>query len=536
MQNKLKFLQSKLRRTAIALASVITYGVAHAQTVAPGTPTFEIESLRDLPQHHPERGELTPEEVEGVEALHKNVPLDRHLSIFVSDEETMDQIKFSEVMDQLVRQSHDPLLTKEILFHQWWDTAGEGAGLGLGPHCDDNGAPETTHNMSQFNHFPYRCPRKEATEALSDPFTNEIKSNIKAYSAIAYSNRFDLVSPSNNDCGEYRIVFARNSGRVPPPPPPANGNLLNRNLIIFEARVPNPAPHQGIKGCRPILDFWHSLSEKSMTAVDRGKKLHDFYLKGLPEHHVDPIVSIAHYTFGSGQIRTNQFMDAPNSSPTFDWTLREFKTFRTNGTLVIIPDSVKSNPGNNLFLATSTDVRIGALNQTLRAQMKKILGDGKLSDVNTIAFSTSGHGINSFESDEKENEFGDILAAYAPGNVENTQLKKNIQDSLTLLGSSVTPLNVIKRVRTQTCAGCHKYSNGDTDLGGGAKWPDKDTPTHTMLFTQESEVEADQVAAVSGTGKRYAISKAVECFLDAREVFMRKALSLPKTSEDHCPH
>jgi hypothetical protein len=66
-----------------------------------------------------------------------------------------------------------------------------------------------------------------------------------------------------------------------------------------------PAPHQGIKGCRPILDFWHGLSEKSLTAVERGKKLHDFYLKGLPDHHVDPIVSIAHYTFGSGQIRTN---------------------------------------------------------------------------------------------------------------------------------------------------------------------------------------------------------------------------------------
>ena len=129
--------------------------------------------------------------------------------------------------------------------------------------------------------------------------SNEVDTNPSAYSAIAFSNRFDLVDDAKNptDCGEYRIVFARNSGKL---------DALNRNLVIFEARVANSKPADGLQGCRPILDFWHGLSDPSISAVDRGVKLHDFYLKGLPG--VPAIVNIDHYTFGTGQIRTNQFM------------------------------------------------------------------------------------------------------------------------------------------------------------------------------------------------------------------------------------
>src|ERR1700730_16582223 len=72
------------------------------------------------------------------------------------------------------------------------------------------------------------------------------------------SNRCDLISApkrigntgrtESSDCGEYRIVFARNSGKL---------DGLNRNLIIFEARVPNPEPAAGPRGCREIVEFWH---------------------------------------------------------------------------------------------------------------------------------------------------------------------------------------------------------------------------------------------------------------------------------------
>src|ERR1700743_2718798 len=100
-------------------------------------------------------------------------------------------------------------------------------------------------------------------------------------------------------------------------------------------------------------------------------------MNGPPASNCGPIVDVPHYTLGTGQIRTNQFMlndkDVRLPAPPFDWTLREFKTFINNGTLTIIPDSVKSNPGNALFVAGSTDTRIAALNQDMRAQMKSLL-------------------------------------------------------------------------------------------------------------------------------------------------------------------
>ena len=521
---------------------------AFAQTLSPSSSnaTFKLESLRaNVKQQHPERGVVKLYEVPTIGTNLPNLPLNRYLSIFVSDVDTVNQIKFSEVMDKLVSQSGDALLTKQILFHQWWDAAGQRPGLGLGPHCDDVTAPtpepgiSTFTSVSMLNDFPYRCPRLEQDEAVSDPFTNDVEANPNAYSAIAFSNRFDLVSPPN-DCGEYRIVFARNSGRQ---------DLLNRNLIIFEARVPNPKPSDGLNGCRPILEFWHGLSDTSISAAERGRRLHDFYLNGLPGSNVGPIVDVAHYTFGTGQIRSNQFMlndkDIRLPTPPFDWTLREFKTFLNNGTLSIIPDSVKTNPGNSLFVVGSNDVRIASLNQDIRAQMKNILGaagpGNGVDDVNSIGFQTMGQGVNSFESDESHPDLGDVVAAYtsAPGGKENPVIQSNIKASLTLLQSPLTTLNVANRLRTQTCAGCHEFSNNDNQLGGKAIWPNKtkgDATHPAMPFTQESEKTSDLQSAIVGGGKRYAISLTVECLLDFREVFMKKALGItPASSTDHCP-
>ena len=520
---------------------------ACAQTTAATSPntTFKLQSLRaNAQQHHPERGAVKLNEMHTLGTNLPNLPLNRHLSIFVSDVETVNQIKFSEVMDKLVSQGGDALLTKQILFHQWWDTAGQRPGLGLGPHCDDDTAATPPQDIPAFkslstlNAFPYRCPRLELGEASSDPFTNEVESNPEAYSAIAFSNRFDLVSPPN-DCGEYRIVFARNSGKQDP---------LNRNLIIFEARVPNPKPSDGLDGCRPILEFWHGLSDTSISAAERGHRLHDFYLNGLPASNVGPIVDVAHYALGSGQIRTNQFMlndkDVRLPAPPFDWTLREFKTFPNNGTLSIIPDSVKTNPGNSLFTAGSTDVRIATLNQDIRAQMKNILGGAGpangIDDVNSIGFQTAGQGVNAFESDESTPNLGDIVAAYtAPIGKENPLIQSNIAASLGQLHSPLSTMNVVNRLRTQTCAGCHEFSNNDRQLGGKAFWPDKSAgdATHPpMHFTQESEKTLDLQPAIVGSGKRYAISLTVECLLDFREAFMKKALGImPPTSTNHCP-
>jgi hypothetical protein len=517
-----------------------------------------------------ERGEVQLGQLGVAGASLPKLELHPHLSILVSDVETTSEIKFSEVMDQLVKQGGDSSQTKFSLFHQWWDTAGQqvprpgqGAGLGLGPHCDDESPPQDDPQqggidnfmaLSTRNGFPYRCPRLEALEASSDPFTDE--SAEAGYSAIAFSNRFDLIGadvpdPKRSwrmltpDCGEYRIVFARNSGK---PKDSINNarSRLNRNFIVFEARVPNPEPANGVNGCRPILDFWHGLSDKSISASARGKLLHDFYLNGLPRYNVGPVVDIANYTFGTGQIRTNQQLhnDSPQQEHPFDWTLREFKAVvGSDGRLRIVPDTVKTSPGNALFRSKSVDPRVASLTLNIRAQIGRLLGAAGpakgVGDINSIGFSISGTGENAFEGDEWDGDrvkLGDVSAAFL-GDVNGTpnpKLSKSIQEALTAAGSNLTPTNIVNRIRTQTCAGCHHYSGnphaGPDDLGGGAVWPDKtdgDAEHPRMNFTHVSEREDDLRPAIVGDRSRYAISSAAEVFLKFRKAFMKKALGLP---------
>ena len=107
--------------------------------------------------YHPERGEVLLQDLGfGVAgASRSELKLDPRLSILVTDVETTGQIKFSEVMDQLVKQGGDLSLTKQALFRQWWDSADIAkTGRGLDPHCDDESAPKD--GFSTRNGFPYR--------------------------------------------------------------------------------------------------------------------------------------------------------------------------------------------------------------------------------------------------------------------------------------------------------------------------------------------------------------------------------------------
>jgi hypothetical protein len=229
----------------------------------------------------------------------------------------------------------------------------------------------------------------------------------------------------------------------------------------------------------------------------------------------------------------------------FDWTLREFKTtIGTDGRLRIVPDTVKSTPGNDLFRNGSLDPRVASLTLDIRAQLGKILGAAGPAkggrDINSIGFSLSATFANAFESDEWDGdriELGDISAAFlggVNGTTPNPVLSASIQDALGRAGSMLTPTNVVNRIRTQTCAGCHHYSGKPSDgpaadLGGGAIWPDKapgDGDHPPMDFTHVSERDDDLRPAIVGAGKRYAISSAADTFLVFREAFMKQALGL----------
>jgi hypothetical protein len=562
--------------------------------------------------HAPERGHASPDAFKNAKATKKfNFAFNRHLSILVTDVDTVSEIKFSEVMGQFVKQNKDrggdQWQTREMLFHQWWDTANKKPGLATGPHCDDSPPQDSEQDI-------YRCPRREGNEATNTKVFTDEPDGDNAYSAVAFVNRFDLYSPSKQlsngqveypDCGEYRVIFARNSGKTigaqsgpdgnGGPAPTKTGVLTNRNLISFEARVANPTPRQSASappavGCLPILTFWYSLSDPEMNGKERGKRLREFFLNGKMTGtggSIDPVIDIKNFFFKTGQIRTNQFLantvtNVPAQRPSSygpgipasmtidpnDWTLREFRTFvAADGTLLIVPDTTKSTPATNLFKPGTIDPRLTILTKAIRDQIRDVLGGGTAlgeQDINSIKFATLSVGANAFESDESKQAEGDIVSVYN----NSVLFTAAIQDDLNNVNSNLTPANVIDRIRTQTCAGCHQYSDTqvkvgsntfgfdtETGLGGRAHWPtkacgdvdatcvlpagvfivktaDKHPP---MQFTQVSEMILTPSIADKGKRWRYAISTTVECMLDYREAVIEQALGVSQTIASHCP-
>jgi hypothetical protein len=527
-------------------------------------------------------------------------------------------------MSQLAAQSGDPLFTKEMLFHQWWDTQRQQPGLDLGPHCDD------TPPQDKAKLFHYDCPRLEGNQATSqNVFVQEsvaTGSNLEAYSAIAFSNRYDLLSPAQSagggkikfpDCGEHRIIFARNSGKTTPQSLSTDGKLhegdiFNRNLISFEFRIKNPdsrpenANTKVPSGCLPILRFWYSLSETSSAKV-RGQRLRDFFMNGkmtAPDGQVigqlpTKVVDIRNLSFDAGQIRTNQFLNNVTVRPPVPphdytpgtpgsikvdpnvWILREFRTLSVGNKLLIVPDTTKSNPDFSLFetakIGSPADPRLSFLLNDIKDQAENLLGGAKfdqIGDINAIKYLLTKSVTNAEQSVS-----GSPVPCTAPStcidpkNVDNilsavngnTNFITDIQDDVTAIKapSGITASNIVDRLRTQTCAGCHQFSDtkqgpvgfDDKDgLGGGAHWPtkacgdygpsctlgsflitDKSKSHPPMQFTQVSEAVLVPSASDGDGHWRYAISSTVECMLDFREKFMKAALGMAATSANNCP-
>jgi hypothetical protein len=429
--------------------------------------------------------------------------LDERLSLIVTDKASTSAITFSEVMGKLADDMHVDKLT---LFQRWWDTANEiPDGIldrATNVFCNSETDSNEATGLSKVNGFPYECPRAEGGQRTHNPF----KLDDNGYTAIAFVSRFDLADKhSGRHCGEYRIVFAKNSGFT---------QTKDRNLIIFEALVPNPSPDQPepdkaeaaepgkadqpdpfakLAGCRPIVEFWLMLSNTNMTPHDRGKALRNFFLdglkadsvaSGLPKDDIGPIVQTRHYAGGpaSGQIRTNQFMEGR-------WTLREFKTYGGS----IVPATVKSNPGNDLLSPlTLEDPRKRELENYLVNQalddIRGIRSQGQKDEEEERSVFTFAFGLTTAGLDHL-NSFDSIAESPAQGNVITPveECRRVLREPLcppletrihTELANAESPLsanNIIHRIGTQTCAGCHHYSNGDKELGVDCPtgWPDR---------------------------------------------------------------
>lgn len=484
-----------MRSFFLALAGVMALSACGERGESP---------LARVPSHrvssHPERRGLALLSLGPSQDADGGAPalvLDPRRSLAVTDEAILARFSFEEVMNQLVAQSGVPGLTALRLYQEWWDSQRKKPGLGLGgPHCDDQLLEDGTAGL---NGFSYACPRTEGNQAKENPFTSPAV-NAAAYLPIGLFNRFDLAAQDGSDCGEYRIVFARRSGLTQP---------ASRNLIAFEGVLPNPTPEQGLEGCRPVVLFWAGLSSEPDVAA-RAEALHHFYFEGL--EGFAPVVHLDHLGNGSGsgsatgQVRTNQFMQAL-------WTLREFRVRKhcVEGACVLRfePDTAKANPAGILFSSKKSHPLKDDFAALLASQVSGLLADDPLH------FSLQLE--ERFDSGQSRSSGTDDLYSYQFGKGASP-LRVQLQQQLTLQGSSLTPDQLVARAQTLSCAGCHQLSTG-VSLGGGLSWPNKSS---AFEFVHVSERSTEQ----GPDGPRYGLSEAlVDTFLPSRQRLMEAFLA-----------
>ncbi|MCH9686862.1 MAG: hypothetical protein K0V04_35840 [Deltaproteobacteria bacterium] len=361
-------------------------------------------------------------------------------------------------------------------------------GLGMGQHCDDDvaftGGPG-------INGYPLQCPRAEGGQI----------GNVTEWFPIAAVNRFDLAPQDGSNCGEARLVLA-NSVPIGP----------GRFFTIFEAQVPNPNPECGIDACAPVQEFWANLTNIDDPVV-RGEELEMAFLDGHPDllaAGFPPFVRQQAFTFGTGQVRTNNFDQGP-------WTLREFKAiavkpdikvepidpkegvFGAQGGAIPVPGpsgllrfvevAVAANPFGELWDDTNTL----PTNTTCQKGIVNTVGNLMNDNPNLMAVDVPPECLAAESPTGFANEYDDHLAN---GSIGPLSLTAAIQAEILANdpSSTLTPTDIARRaVFAGACMGCHQLSNfgANNNLGNGVSAPQSLGFVHTSEFSQENCGDGD---------------------------------------------
>ena len=280
-------------------------------------------------------------------------------------------------------------------------------------------------------------------------------------SPSAIFNRFDLSASNGQHCGEYRVIYHKNN---------SDRSNDDRFFLSFEAKYPNPEFSKGKKGCFAVADLWKEIG--SMNKTDALVQLEEFFYQGLVHKGVKlpAAINFTHYTHGTGQVRSNAFVNDP-------WQLREFKTdINAKGKAVFVADTVKSNPLAKLFSnegnldSDSLKALRGYFVRDFDGYVDNLLAPERRANnpsssdiINGFSLGTDNH-YNEFQSDSKTTK--DNTA-----NAENKDLKSIINKKLAALNlSDYNAKMIMNRAKAMSCSGCHRNSN-DARIAPNVNWP-----------------------------------------------------------------
>jgi hypothetical protein len=421
--------------------------------------------------------------------------IDVDRSLFVHDRATLDAADFS-LKRTLGKIASDAVAagaagaTAETLFRDLWDTQNPqtGAATPAGAQCDDN--------TTTLNGFPNACRTVDGAQAKAASLDAEMAT----YRAVGIVNRLDLAAEGWKNCGEHRIVYGR------------QGAGIQRSFIIFEAVLPNPRP--GCEsGCRAVAEHWVQLSSVA-DPVERAKRLEKLFYTGLPGYQ--PVVRLDHYAAktsggysgGSGQIRTNQFLEQP-------WMLKEFKLALdctiTPCVVEPVPIPVKVNPDGELWTESTTGLANAFQHNVVLPQVSSL----GVNDINKFSYQVPLQ----FDAARSQPQSPGLRDHYFESYTAVPGVPAGFRASLGTAAGTTSPAltdkQVVNRALALSCAGCHQPTSFNltlaSSIGPGMSWPNSAGFVH---------VKAEAVAGV------HALSPALtSTFLPARAKNLADMLS-----------
>lgn len=424
-------------------------------------------------------------------------------ALVVNDPEVLASLSLEAVLVNLLQDGFDDTTTPLELLQRLFDSTNqswEGA-FDDGPHCD------STDNNAHANGPAALCPRVEGALAFSDGLLTP--GHADHFYPVAVVNRFDLTPLGANSCGEYRVVFAKQSGL-------ANPN--DRVFLIFEGLLPNPKPGS-LLACRPVAELWKSLEKETDKKV-MGDKIASFLLEGLPGFTapmtpwnlgVGTAGGAAYYNTG-GQIRVSQHMDE-------HWEMRQLvMSHLGGGYLRFDPVPVGNNPLPGLFgpIPPWAEQVDGALEEYMEFS-KEIanssiegLAARDLSDITMVTradflsgeSALGGDAVNDYASRAADNQY--IQTAFQ-SRIESLDLSADCPED-----DPFTTDSALRRATMLSCAGCHaptRFLGEERKIGCGLTWP-----------ASHGEVHIDEKGALSPALKEVFLpqrARVLETYLQA---------------------
>jgi hypothetical protein len=327
-------------------------------------------------------------------------------------------------------------------------------------HCNDSANPAFK------NASPADCPRAEGVLALSSALLSP--DSMDSFVPVAVVNRFDQAPMNFPTCGEFRIVFAKQSGRTDP---------KNRLLMIFEGVLPNRS--RAMAGCVPVAQFWANL-ETLAAPAERGALLERFFFEGIPGF--GPVIHANNFGKGQidcryqdcGRVRLGLGMQEP-------WDFRELR-LKASGfvepdrEIDFSPAPLNDTPAPGFFDLYGLDARLADFRTEVVWWASGVAGASDVPSMRIDVGDLFVAGDNPLSGPGRPN-FLERVRQSAGGDAVLAEIDQAL-DPLTIecpAGDPITHESVFRRITALTCAGCHapqKLVSADRSVGCGLVWPD----------------------------------------------------------------